>query len=101
MHAAPDRVVLIHYTLTNDAGEVLDSSEGGEPLAYLHGRGNVDAGLDEALDGRRARDGREGSGGGRAGRGLWSVRCRAGEARAAPLVRLGRKHQAGYAIPGA
>ena len=54
MHVAHDKVVLIHYTLTNDAGEVLDSSDGGEPLAYLHGQGNIVAGLEKALDGRTA-----------------------------------------------
>src|SRR5687767_15779531 len=52
MQVAQDKVVLIHYTLTNDAGEVLDSSDGGEPLAYLHGQGNIVAGLEKALDGR-------------------------------------------------
>jgi FKBP-type peptidyl-prolyl cis-trans isomerase SlyD len=54
MQVAQDKVVLIHYTLTNDAGEVLDSSDGGEPLAYLHGQGNIVAGLERALDGRTA-----------------------------------------------
>ena len=33
MVVAADKVVLIHYTLTNDEGKVLDSSSGGEPLA--------------------------------------------------------------------
>ena len=56
MHVAQGKVVLIHYTLTNDAGEVLDSSDGGEPLAYLHGQGNIVAGLEKALDGRTAGD---------------------------------------------
>ena len=56
MQVAQDKVVLFHYTLTNDAGEVLDSSDGGDPLAYLHGQGNIVAGLEKALDGgRRAR----------------------------------------------
>lgn len=54
MHITADKVVLMHYTLTNDAGEVLDSSDGGEPLAYLHGKGNIVAGLEKALDGRAA-----------------------------------------------
>ncbi len=54
MQVAHDKVVLIHYTLTNDAGEVLDSSDGGDPLAYLHGQGNIVAGLEKALDGRQA-----------------------------------------------
>jgi FKBP-type peptidyl-prolyl cis-trans isomerase SlyD len=51
-----DKVVLIHYTLTDDAGNVIDSSAGGEPLAYLHGKGNIVAGLEKALDGREAGD---------------------------------------------
>jgi len=56
MQIADDRVVLIHYTLTNDAGEVLDSSEGNEPLGYLHGRGNLIQGLESKLSGRVAGD---------------------------------------------
>jgi FKBP-type peptidyl-prolyl cis-trans isomerase SlyD len=56
MVIAQDKVVLIHYTLTDDAGKVLDSSSGGEPLAYLHGQGNIVSGLEKALDGRQAGD---------------------------------------------
>lgn len=41
----------IHYTLTNDAGEVLDSSAGREPLDYLHGAGHIVPGLEAALAG--------------------------------------------------
>ncbi|SUO95325.1 FKBP-type peptidyl-prolyl cis-trans isomerase [Suttonella ornithocola] len=46
--------VHIHYTLTNDAGEVLDSSEGREPLAYTAGSGEIIPGLDNALMGKEA-----------------------------------------------
>jgi FKBP-type peptidyl-prolyl cis-trans isomerase SlyD len=56
MQITDDRVVLIHYTLTNDAGETLDSSAHGEPLAYLHGRGNLIQGLETELTGRVAGD---------------------------------------------
>jgi FKBP-type peptidyl-prolyl cis-trans isomerase SlyD len=56
MLVAQDKVVSFHYTLTNDAGEVLDSSSGGDPLAYLHGQGNIVAGLEKALAGRQAGD---------------------------------------------
>jgi FKBP-type peptidyl-prolyl cis-trans isomerase SlyD len=56
MQVARDTVVVIHYTLTNDAGEVLDSSAGGEPLAFLHGGGTVVAGLESALVGKSAGD---------------------------------------------
>lgn len=51
MQAHKDAVVSIHYTLTNDEGDVIDSSKGGDPLDYLHGHGNIVAGLEEALEG--------------------------------------------------
>jgi len=48
-----DRAVVgIHYTLKNDAGETLDSSEGGDPLHYLHGSGGIIKGLESALEGK-------------------------------------------------
>jgi FKBP-type peptidyl-prolyl cis-trans isomerase SlyD len=53
---AADRVVLIHYTLKDDAGAVLDSSAGAEPLAYIQGHGNLVAGLEKALEGKRDGD---------------------------------------------
>lgn len=53
---ADEHAVSIHYTLKNNAGEVLDSSEGSEPLVYLHGFGNIIPGLEEALLGRKAGD---------------------------------------------
>ena len=52
MQVADDMAVSIHYTLTNDAGEVLDSSEGSEPLNYLQGSGNIISGLDRAVLGK-------------------------------------------------
>jgi FKBP-type peptidyl-prolyl cis-trans isomerase SlyD len=50
---AADRVVTIHYTLKDDKGAVLDSSAGGEPLAYIQGHGNLVAGLEKALEGKQ------------------------------------------------
>lgn len=47
-------VVAINYTLTNDAGEVMDSSEGREPLTYLHGANNLIPGLENELEGKTA-----------------------------------------------
>ena len=52
MPIARDSVVTIHYTLKDDAGEVIDSSASGEPLAYLHGHGNIVPGLEKELTGR-------------------------------------------------
>ena len=49
MEIADQHVVLMHYTLTNDKGEVLDSSRGDEPLAYIQGGGNIIPGLEKAL----------------------------------------------------
>lgn len=56
MHVEKDAVVTIHYTLRNDAGETLDSSIGGEPLAYMQGNGHIIPGLENALEGKRAGD---------------------------------------------
>lgn len=56
MQIAANCVAYIHYTLTNEAGTVIDSSQGGEPLAYLHGGGNIIPGLEKALEGKQAGD---------------------------------------------
>ena len=56
MKVSKDMVVAIAYTLKDDAGEVVDSSEGGEPLYYLHGHSNIVVGLEEALEGRDVGD---------------------------------------------
>jgi FKBP-type peptidyl-prolyl cis-trans isomerase SlyD len=54
MQITDKTAVSIHYTLTNDSGEQLDSSLGGEPLVYLHGVGNIIPGLEQALIGKQA-----------------------------------------------
>lgn len=54
MLIAKDHVVEIDYTLTDDAGTVLDSSQGRGPLAYLHGAGNIIPGLESELEGKIA-----------------------------------------------
>ena len=56
MQVAKNTVVTIDYTLTNPAGDVLDSSRGGEPLSYLHGSGGIIPGLESALDGKSVGD---------------------------------------------
>jgi FKBP-type peptidyl-prolyl cis-trans isomerase SlyD len=53
---ASGKVVSIHYTLADDEGSVLDSSAGREPLAYLHGAGNIVPGLERELTGKRVGD---------------------------------------------
>ena len=56
MQIAAKTVVSFEYTLKDDAGAVLDTSEGGEPLTYLHGSGNIIPGLEKALEGKAAGD---------------------------------------------
>jgi FKBP-type peptidyl-prolyl cis-trans isomerase SlyD len=56
MSITQDQVVSIHYTLRDDAGEVIDASAAGAPLAYLHGRGNLIPGLERELTGKSAGD---------------------------------------------
>ena len=56
MQVADNMAVSIHYTLTNDDGEVLDSSIGDDALVYLHGRENIISGLEKALVGKVAGD---------------------------------------------
>lgn len=56
MPIAANKAVSIDYTLTNDAGEVIDSSTGGAPLVYLQGAGNIIPGLEKALEGKNVGD---------------------------------------------
>jgi FKBP-type peptidyl-prolyl cis-trans isomerase SlyD len=56
MQIDKNSVVAIQYTLTNDEKEVLDSSEGREPLVYLHGADNIIPGLEAALVGKKEGD---------------------------------------------
>ena len=56
MALADGLVGIIHYTLENDAGETLDSSAGGDPLAYLHGHDNIVEGLEKPLAGKVSGD---------------------------------------------
>ncbi len=51
---AKDTVVQIHYTLTGEDKQILDSSVGEEPLLYLHGYGQIISGLESALVGKNA-----------------------------------------------
>jgi len=56
MPIAQNSVVTIHYTLKDDAGEVIDSSRDGDPIAYLHGHGNLVPGLERELEGKNTGD---------------------------------------------
>lgn len=51
-----DVMAAIHYTLKDKEGALLDSSEGSDPLEYLHGYGNLIPGLEKELEGKKAGD---------------------------------------------
>ena len=52
MTIGPNSVVSIHYKVSTSEGEDVDASEPGHPLTYLHGHGQIIAGLEAALNGR-------------------------------------------------
>lgn len=52
MKIAKHKVATIDYTLTDEQKNVLDTSDGTEPLTYLHGAGNLIPGLEKALSGK-------------------------------------------------
>ena len=49
-------VVQFHYVLKDEAGQELESSQGNDPLAYLHGANNTLVGLEKALTDKEAGD---------------------------------------------
>lgn len=56
MQIANNAVVSFNYTLTDDQGKVIDSSDGREPLTYLQGSGQIVPGLEKAMDGHQVGD---------------------------------------------
>jgi FKBP-type peptidyl-prolyl cis-trans isomerase SlyD len=56
MQISENSVVSFHYTLTDSTGKVIDSSQGNEPLTYLHGVGQIVPGLENALVGKSPGD---------------------------------------------
>ena len=56
MNIQNNSAVSFHYKLTDDDGISIDSSEGQEPLGYLHGAGNIIPGLEKALEGKSTGD---------------------------------------------
>lgn len=56
MTISENKVVTIHYTLKDEQGDILETSEGDEPLAYIQGTGNIITGLEQALSGHDVGD---------------------------------------------
>jgi len=55
MQIADQKVVVLHYTLTDNEGKLIDKSDDGS-FAYLHGARNIIPGLENALSGKAAGD---------------------------------------------
>lgn len=56
MKITENKVVQFHYTLSDEAGEKIESSIGNDPLAYLHGHKNMIVGVENALNEKEAGD---------------------------------------------
>ena len=57
MSISQNKVVTFHYQVVDvDSNEIIDSSEGGAPMVYLHGHQNIIPGLEKALEGKKAGD---------------------------------------------
>lgn len=56
MQITKDTVVSFHYRLLNEEGSELETSHGEDPVAYLHGHGNIISGLEKGLEGQSAED---------------------------------------------
>lgn len=56
MQICNHKVVSLQFTMSNDAGEVIDSSDDGDALLYLHGEENIVPGLELALEGKSVGD---------------------------------------------
>lgn len=49
MKITQNSVGIFHYRLDDAEGNELESSQGGDPMAYLHGHGNIISGLEKAM----------------------------------------------------
>ncbi len=56
MQITKNKVAGIHYTLRDNTGTIIDTSDGREPLYYLHGAGNLILGMEEGLEGKSPGD---------------------------------------------
>ncbi|HIC72882.1 MAG TPA: peptidylprolyl isomerase, partial [Alphaproteobacteria bacterium] len=53
---APNKVVAINYAVKTEDGQTLDQSKDGSPLNFIHGRGMLIPGLENALEGKTVGD---------------------------------------------
>ena len=56
MTITKNKVATFEYTLTNDKGEVIDTSKNHGPLSYIQGAGNIIPGLEAQMEGKKVGD---------------------------------------------
>ncbi|MCT8986816.1 FKBP-type peptidyl-prolyl cis-trans isomerase [Shewanella phaeophyticola] len=56
MSIKDDMIVQFNYTLRDEKGEVIESNEGRDPIAYLHGHDNMMPGIEDAITGKEVGD---------------------------------------------
>lgn len=52
----PGRVVTLHFTISLEDGQVVETTRDAEPMVFTHGSGEMDAGLESLLTGYREGD---------------------------------------------
>ena len=56
MKVEKDRAVTLNFRLSDEHGNLIDSSEDSGPMPYLHGHGNLVVGVERALEGKAVGD---------------------------------------------
>ncbi|MDF1762066.1 MAG: peptidylprolyl isomerase [Oleibacter sp.] len=56
MQIGKNSVVQLHYTLSDDQGNEIESTRFGEPIVYLQGHRNMIPGFEAAVEGKQAGD---------------------------------------------
>jgi FKBP-type peptidyl-prolyl cis-trans isomerase SlyD len=51
-----DKVVTFHYSLRDEQNTLIESSEGKDPVIYMHGHGNIVPGLEREMAGKHGGD---------------------------------------------
>lgn len=51
-----DMVVMFNYTLKDENGDVIETNQGHDPIAYLHGHDNMMPGVEDAITGKNIGD---------------------------------------------
>jgi FKBP-type peptidyl-prolyl cis-trans isomerase SlyD len=49
-----NNVVTFHYSLRDEQGALIESSEGKSPVVYMHGHGNIVPGLEREMTGKQS-----------------------------------------------